>query len=411
MTQQIAWSADGTRLAFAGGFRHGCLWDLTAGRRVGEPLTDKGNAMLAVEFRPDGKVLVGGSRGGIRLWDAATGRPLEAVSEGRAGELARFSPNGKRLVTAQPAQFRDAATGQPVGQPLQRRWPLSALAFRRDGQLLATADGWPVMNSQPESDVRLWDAATGAPRGEPLPQPLVTALAFSPDGKRLAAGGWGGTRLWDPESGKPAGGLLAQHGQIQAVAFSPDGKTLLTASNGPRLWDVATGQPRTAELNAPGGIPYLAAFGPDGKTFATATVAGLYQWDTASGRLLGGVAHQDPGVGPPAGWSFSPDHRRFATLGNRVCTWTEVVDYAGTPLSHTPTQSFCYGVVWELPAMPPAGAQDDSPLDGSAERIALWLRVWTGRDWLAALADFINLPADVWQQHRQRLDELGGPPP
>jgi WD40 repeat protein len=408
MTQQIAWSADGTKLAFAGGYRHCGLWDLTAGRPVGEPLTDHGSFMRAVALRPDGKVLVSGSHAAIRLWDAATGQPLKAVSDGRGAELARFSPDGKRLVTAQPAQLRDAATGQPVGQPLQRRWPLSALAFSRDGRLLATADGRLGANTQPEGDVRLWDAATGAPRDDPLPQPLVTALEFSPDGKLLAAGSWGGTRLWDAERGKPVGGLLAQHGQIQAVAFSPDGKTLLTASNGPRLWDVAMGKPRTAELNAPGGIPYLATFGPDGKTFATATVAGLYQWDTASGRLLGGVAHQHSSGWLPAGWSFSPDHRRFAMIGERVCTQIRT-DAHGQ--AQGPTWSTWNAVVWELPAEPLAGGQDGSPLEGSAERIALWLRVWTGRDWLEALADFINLPAEVWQQHRQRLDELGGPPP
>jgi dipeptidyl aminopeptidase/acylaminoacyl peptidase len=409
LTQQVAWSADGTRLAFAGGFHHGRLWDLTAGRPVGEPLTDGGSIMLAVAFRPDGKVLVSGSQGGARLWDAVTGRPLKALPGVRRVELARFSPDGKRLLTAQPAQLRDAATGQPVGQPLQRRWLLSALAFRPDGQVLATADGRLGDNSQPEGDVRLWDAATGAPRGEPLPQPLVTALEFSPDGKLLAAGGWGGTRLWGPEHGKPVGGLLAQFGQIRAVAFSPDGKTLLTTSNGPRLWDVATGQPRTTELNAPGGIPYLAVFGPDGKTFATATGAGLYQWDTASGRLLGGVEHH--GNVPPAGWSFSPDHRRFAMLGVRECTRVEVWDDAERRGYGIGTEYTFHGVVWELPAMPPAGARDDSPLEGSAEHIALWLQVWTGRDWSPEGSYLINLPADVWQQRRQRLDERGGPPP
>jgi WD40 repeat protein/tRNA A-37 threonylcarbamoyl transferase component Bud32 len=402
-TQQISFSADGSRLAIAGGFRRVELWDLTAARRLCEPLTDNDNHIVAVAFRPDGKVVAAAGR----LWDAGTGKALQTLP-GAGAELARYSPDGKRLLTGRPYQLWDVATGKPVGAPLPHD-RLTALAFRPDGRLLATASGGRDGNHLPYGDVRLWDTATGARRGEPLPQPLVTALEFSPDGKRLAAGGWGGTRLWDTDTGAPVGAPLEQFGQVQAVAFSPDGRTLLTASNGPRLWDVATGKPRTAELNAPGGIPYLAAFAPDGKTFATVTVTGLYQWDTTPGRLLGGVAHQyDGNAQPRIGWSLSPDHRRFAGAGSRL--GTAITTDAAGQWTGSRNESADTVMVWELPAAP--GEQDAVPLTGTPERIAVWLQVWTGRE----LRDdggpdgFINLPADVWQERRHRLDQLGGPP-
>jgi hypothetical protein len=169
---------------------------------------------------------------------------------------------------------------------------------------------------------------------------------------------------------------------------------------------VATGKPRTAELNSPGGSPVAVAFAPDGKTFATATSAGLHQWQTATGHLLGGVGHPHE-AGPPYAWSFSPDHRRFAIIVDRLVTTfntDERGQVTGMGQRTVPT-----GMVWDLPATPLAGEQNGSPLPGSVERITLWLQAWTGREYRDEQGPFYNLPPDVWQERRRRLEELGGP--
>jgi WD40 repeat protein len=401
-TQAIAFSADGGRLALTGGFVGLTVWDLTTARPLFETPTDIVLPNRAVALHPDGQVVVAAGR----FWDATTGKPLAALP-GAGSELAQFSPDGKRLLTSQPIQLWDAAAAKPVGRPLPHGF-LTALAFSRDGRLLVTAGRGRDGNGREFNDVRLWDTATGAARGEPLPQADVQALTFSPDGKRLAAGAWGGTRLWDVGKGKADGEVLSQHGHVQAVAFSPDGQVLLTASNGPRLWDVATGKPRTAELDSPGGIPFLAAFDPDGKTFATATVAGVYQWETATGRLLGGVAHPQE-AGTPHAWSFSPNHRHFAVIINRLVTKfnTDEPDQ----VTGTIQSSILTGVAWEFPPTPLVGVEKDAPIAGSVEYITLWLQVWTGRGYRDEQRSFYNLPPDVWQDRRRRLDELGGRPP
>ena len=65
-------------------------------------------------------------------------------------------------------------------------------------------------------------------------------MAFSPDGTRLATGGFsGGARVWDAASGKQL--LKVRHGSAQAVAFSPDGTRLATGGRdgSARVWRVA----------------------------------------------------------------------------------------------------------------------------------------------------------------------------
>ena len=67
-------------------------------------------------------------------------------------------------------------------------------------------------------------------------------VAFSPDGKRIVSGSWDKTlRLWDAETGKPIGQPLTGHEDpVGNIAFSPDGKRIVSGSwdNTLRLWPV-----------------------------------------------------------------------------------------------------------------------------------------------------------------------------
>ena len=93
------------------------------------------------------------------------------------------------------------------------------MAFSPDGKRIASGSG--------DNTVRVWDAATGQPVGQPLTghTDAVFSVAFSPDGTRIASGGDDNTvRVWDAATGQPIGQPLTGHTDaVFSVAFSPDG--------------------------------------------------------------------------------------------------------------------------------------------------------------------------------------------
>jgi WD40 repeat protein len=202
--------------------------------------------------------------------------------------VAAFSPDGRRL--ARPTTDRkvllwDTSAGRaafsfpaPAG-----RWACG-VAFSPDGKLLAASSGNfnDYRDSRP-ADIAVWDTATGKEvhtlKGH---RNDVDAVAFSPDGKRLASGGRDAVlKLWDVDAGTQVREFKGHTGIIQCLAFSPDGKTLASGSwdQSVRLWDLATGRQVLALDERRGGLRGVQS-SPDGnRVVAVGGDNAVHVWD------------------------------------------------------------------------------------------------------------------------------------
>ena len=178
----------------AGDDRQIFSWDLTKPEAQRHWLAhDEPIPTLALS--PDGKTLASGSRDdSIRLWNASTGS-LKDTLIGHSDDVmsVRFSPDGKSLASAgydQTVRLWDVTTGKAVRIFKGHTYRVFSLTFSPDGQWLASAG---------DSSVRLWNVAKGTQirainfNGEIRGQTgnireQLSSVAFTPDGKLLAAG-------------------------------------------------------------------------------------------------------------------------------------------------------------------------------------------------------------------------------
>ncbi|WP_440066747.1 nSTAND1 domain-containing NTPase [Streptosporangium sp. OZ121] len=274
-------------------------WDLTTHRKIGTPVR-VGTSIYSMTYSPDGRtVAIGGGDGVVRFLDARTRRPTGAVLRGHStfvSDLA-YSADGAHLMTTateRNARIWDttswAQVSGPAPAPAADRF-VSAAAISGDGRVMAIQTDGIRPRGPSRSSVRLLDAATGRPTGDPLDlgpsDSFPSGIVMGRDGRllgisagRFLSGKDGGMttdgtrlRVMDLAARRQVSTVDRLPGSVNAIAISPDDSVIATAGANLTLRSTTTLR-QIAASPALGFDVYAMAFTPDGKAIVTAETNG-----------------------------------------------------------------------------------------------------------------------------------------
>lgn len=271
---QLAWSPDGKTLAVStgGGL---AVWKDGFGGPPDWTIQAHSGPVKCLAFSPDGYIMAtGGADMTVRMSSALTGDPLTMHKPHTASvEAVAFRPDGAMLATGsadhtiQVLDMRQTArryvlTGHTdevtalvftshflasgSRDATVRLWDeTEAYAVLRGHtdwvrDIAITPDNRLLASASRDASVRLWDTASGDGRGLLAHQGDSRALAFSRDGKLLAADDAGKIRLWDIQDQREIKALEGHSKPVLSLAFHPNGQLLASGSgdNTIRLWGV-----------------------------------------------------------------------------------------------------------------------------------------------------------------------------
>ena len=304
-----------------------------------------------------------------------------------------FSPDGKTLASTDgTVRLWNLSTGQEIRNLVGRDAELDAVAWSPDGHRLATAGSDGV--------VVVWNADTGDPIGASAAHPTrLGAVAWSPDGTRVAAGGVDNQLLvYNSATGAIEHVIRAETHDIRSIAWSPDGHHL-TAAGGEKdvgIWNADTGQVEHV-LRGHTNIVNRIAWSPDGTKLASASNDHTAKvWNAATGSEIATLKGHTLGL-----WSiaWSPDNARVVTTSEdqTIKVWP-AAGGAATITLRGHTQAAC-SVAWN-----PDGKT--LATGGYDQTVKMW-NLADDREVPVLSADTAEVLAVAWSPDGRRLASTG----
>ncbi|HEV3338715.1 MAG TPA: hypothetical protein VG125_00110 [Pirellulales bacterium] len=311
----FAFSPDGKQLVIATADGAAKVYDLSADH---EPigLGTHPFAIWSIVFDADGRRMAAGSWDGtLKLWDVPSWELLQSVKK-HDESLAALAFDGEHGLSSA------GLDGRLLFWPpeIDSFRPRAMIAGRDDAVWVAvySPDGRRLFAGGRGNRFELWDVEKGKLLVTRSGHPTTRCAAFSPDGATLVTGGDDGSLfLCDAATGKTNTTLLRHPGAVSAVIFADEGRTLVSACDGGqvKVWDRASGQEQASWREHRQQI-YCASISPDGKwlltgggNWTTGDPGELLVWDWHTGRVHARLEGHRLAV-----WSivFLADGKRFA---------------------------------------------------------------------------------------------------